>query len=242
MLISREMGNGLSVAHFLYPSFTIGGGRVASDVFLNIDISRAEETIEALRELYTEEEFRRIVYSAFKQTGHFTRTAVKRIIPRYYNVTQTTVYNHIKEPKTEFGGGGIGVSCSIPIDGARMTIGGTFKAKGGAAGWNVKKGKRYKIRAQIVRGQKSVLPEEMEHQGGYPPFINKSAPKLHGVAFTRTGRKTKKGTDEIVRVVGLGVPQMPMNRAEKEVQRAVVDKLIERLEHEHDRRVKKSKR
>lgn len=236
------MGNGLSVAHFLYPSFTIGGGNVASRVFLDIDISRAKGTIEALRAMHTEKEFRNIMYSAFKRAGRSTRTAVKRIIPQDYNVTQSTVYKQIGEPRVQFGGGELGVSCSIPIDGARMTIGGTFKATGGAAGWNVKKGKRYKIRAQIVRGQKSVLPEEMTHQGGNPPFINKSAPQLHGVAFTRTGRKTKNGKDQIVRVVGLGVPQMPLNRSEDKVQDSIVDILINRLEHEHKWRVEKCKR
>ena len=215
---------------------------MAKGVYLHVDISSAKETIEALRDLHTEKEFRNIVYSAFKRTGEYTRTAVKRIVPHDYEVTQKEVYKHIGSARTKFGGGGIGVSCCIPIDGKRLTIGGTFKASGGAPGWSVRKGKRYKITARIAKGQKSTLPSEMKHQGGYPPFINTSAAKLNGVAFTRTGKKTKDGKDAIAKVVGIGVPQMPMNRSEDEVQEAIANKLIERLEHEHAWRVKRCQR
>ena len=77
------------------------------------------------------------------------------------------------------------------------------------------------------------MPEVMNHQGGNPPFINTSAPKLNGVAFTRTGKKTKNGKDAIARVVGIGVPQMPINRAEDDIQKDVMDMLMDRLEAEH---------
>lgn len=214
---------------------------MAKGVYLHVDISSAKETIEALRDLHTEKEFRNIVYSAFKRTGEYTRTAVKRIVPQDYEVTQKEVYKHIGSARTKFGGGGIGVSCCIPIDGKRLTIGGGFKADGGAPGWSAK-GKRYKITTQMVKGKTSTLPTIMKHQGGHPPFINTSAPKLNGLVFTRTGRMTKNGKHAIARVAGISVPQMPMNQSKDDVQEAIANKLIERLEHEHAWRMKRCQR
>ncbi len=172
--------------------------------------------------------------------SEYTRTAIKRIVPRNYEVTQEEVYRHIGSAKTRFSGG-IGVNCCIPIKGKRLSIGGGFSASGGAPGWS-SKGKQYKITTQMVKGQTSTLPDVMKHQGNNPPFINTTAPKLNGLAFTRTGYKTKNGKDAIVKVVGIGVPQMPLNRSEDKVQEAIVKKLIERLEHEHAWRVKKCQR
>lgn len=211
------------------------------EIYMKIDISRAKETLDSLRAVHTEREFRNIVYSAFKQTGKFTRTRVKRAIPLDYEVTEKEVYKRIGMAKTTIGGGGIGVSCCIPIKGTRLSIGGGFPAAGGAPGWSAK-GKRYKISAQITKQKASILPDAMEHQGGYPPFINTAAPDLNGVAFTRTGKKTKDGKDAIAKVVGIAVPQMAINRSEDRIQKAVADKLIERLEHEHKWRIEKCRR
>ena len=212
-------------------------------IYLDIDVSSAKETIAALRKVYTEAELRRMVYSAFKRTAQYTRTAVKRILPQEYHVTQKVVGKHIGQPVIKMGGIGLGVSCVIPIKGKRLSIGGSFKARGGMPGWSaVRAGKRYKITAKIVRDGNSTMPGTMEHQGGYPPFINTVAPKLHNAAFTRTGRKTKNGKDAIAKVVGIAVPQMPMNRSKEEVEDAVAKKLIERLEHEHAWRVQQCQR
>lgn len=213
---------------------------------IDIDVSSAKKTLDELRRLYTEKQFQRIVYSALKRTGEQTRTAVKRIVQNKYVVKQNDVLKRIGKPNTQFGGAGLGVQCTIPIEGSRLTIGGGFRAKGGKPGWsNIAsngKGKRYKITAKIVKKETSKMPEVMKHQGGYPPFINTTAKKLNGVAFTRTGEKTKEGKDAIVKVVGIGIPQMPLNRSKAEIQDFVADKLIERLEHEHARRVKQCQR
>lgn len=211
-------------------------------IYLDVDISKAQGTITALKMFHTEKEFKQIIYAAFKRTGEQTRTAVKRIVPKSYNVSQSTVYKHIGPAKTSFGGGGIGVSCSIPIDGKRLSIGGGFSARGGAPGWSTKAGKRYKITAKILKQQSSILPKEMKNQGGFPPFINTTAPKLNGVAFTRTGGKTADGKDAIAKVVGISIPQMPMNRSQDDVQENIANILLKRLEHEHSWRIKKCQR
>lgn len=206
---------------------------MANPIYLDIDISNAREKIEALRMVHTEKEMNALLRRALTRTGNHVKTIVGKAVPRYYHVTQKKVKSYIGSPEISSGTGALGVSCCIPIDGERMSIGGTFKATGGAPGWNVRKGKRYKINAKIVKGQGSTLPKVMSHQGGNPPFINTAAPKLNGVAFTRTGKKTKNGKDAIASVVGLGVPQMPMNLAKDDVQDDVMEMLMKRLEAEH---------
>ena len=202
-------------------------------IYLDIDISDAKEKIDALRAVHTEKEMNALLRRAVTRTGNHVRTIVGKEASKHYVITQKKVKSYIGSPEISSGTGAIGVSCCIPIKGRRMSIGGTFKASGGAPGWSVRKGKRYKINAKIIKSQRSTMPEVMNHQGGNPPFINTSAPKLHGVAFTRTGKKTKNGKDAIARVVGIGVPQMPINRAEDDIQKDVMDMLMDRLEAEH---------
>lgn len=205
--------------------------------YLDIDISNAKETLDKLRAVHTEENFKKAVYRAFKRTGNYTKKIVAKDVSEHYNITQKRVREHIGAPRTSMGTGAMGVSCVIPITGRRLTVGGTYNAKGGRHGWKgIKAGKRYKITAKIVRNEQSTLPEEMKRQGGQPPFRNLSAPKLKKIAFTRIG---KARDAKIVPVVGLAVPQMPMNRAREDVQADVVDYLKKRLEHEHEYLVSK---
>lgn len=197
-------------------------------IYLDVDISDAKAKIEALRAVHTEREMNQLLYRAFKRTGSHVKTILKRQLPQDYEVTPTWVGSQVGSAQTTIGGGGMGVSCVIPIDGARGSIGGRFKASGGAHGWNATRRKRYKINAKIVKGQTSTLPSEMSHQGGNPPFRNLGS-SLGGAAFTRTG----KDRLPIARVVGLGVPQMPLNRSKEDVQEDIMETLMDRLEREH---------
>lgn len=199
-----------------------------SAIYLDIDISDAKKTIDALRAVHTEHEMNQLLYRAFKRTGGRVKTILRQEIPQDYEVKASWVGSHVGSPRTTIGGGGMGVSCSIPIDGSRGSIGGRFKASGGAHGWNAARGKRYKINAKIVKGQGSTLPSEMSHQGRNPPFRNLGS-SLGGATFTRTG----KDRFPIARVVGLGVPQMPLNRSKEDVQEDIMETLMKRLEHEH---------
>lgn len=201
---------------------------MANGVYLDIDISDAQAKIDALRAVHTEREMNLLLYRTFKRTGAHVKTILRQDLPHEYEVTPGWVGQHVGSPRTTLGGSGLGVSCCIPIDGTRGSIGGRFNARGGAHGWNTTKGKRYKISARIVKGQRSTLPEEMHHQGGNPPFRNLGS-SLGGAAFTRVG----KDRLPIARVVGLAVPQMPLNRSQDEVQSDIMDTLMKRLEHEH---------
>ena len=201
-------------------------------VYLDVDISDAMETISALCVVHTQTEFEKLMYRAFSRTGRHVKTILKKDLPKEYNAKASWIGSQVGAPRTELGGVA-GVSCSIPIKGTRGTIGGTFNASGGAHGWNAKL-RRYKVSAQMVKGQRSTMPSQMSHQGGNPPFRNLGS-SLGGLTFTRT-------TDDrlpIARVAGIGVPQMPLNRSEDDVQTDIMDMLMKRLEHEHERLIAK---
>lgn len=197
-------------------------------IYLKIDVSDAKQKIEQLRFYHTEAEMKKILRRAADRTGRQVRTIMKSEIPKDYAVTPAWVASHVGNPRTTIGGGGLGVSCVIPIDGSRGSIGGRFGASGGAHGWNTARGKRYKVNAKILKGKSSTLPSEMSNQGGNPPFRNLGS-KLGGVTFTRVTKKRFP----IARVVGIGVPQMPMNRSKDDVQEKILETLMKRLEQEH---------
>lgn len=197
-------------------------------IYLDIDISQVQHTLAALRMAHSEKEFRTVVYRAIKKTGSRVRSILKQELPKEYRVTSTWVGSQVRNPRTSFGGGGLGVSCSIPVVGSRGSIGGRFGASGGAHGWN-SKNRKYRIKARILAKEQSTLPSAMKRQGGNPPFRNLSAGALNGVAFTRKGKERLP----IAPVVGLGVPQMPMNRSQDDVQERIATYLNDRLVHEH---------
>lgn len=194
--------------------------------YMAVDISDAMETIRALRSVHTQEQIEKLMYRTFKRTGGTVRKVLRTELPKDYEVKPSWVGKQVGNPKTMFGGLG-NVSCSIPIKGTRGTIGGRFKASGGAHGWKSMQ-KRYKINAKIVKANTSTLPSAMTHQGGNPPFRNLKS-KLGNTAFTR---KTTARLP-IVRVAGIGVPQMPLNRSRDDVEANIMSTLMKRLEHEH---------
>lgn len=209
---------------------------------INIDISDAQRKIDALRNVHTSKEMNQLVYRAFRRAASKTKTILKKEIPKEYAVTPGVVGKHIGSGKVKMdGGAGGGPSCSIPIRGHKGSIGGFFKAWGGMPGWASLRSRRYRIRTQILRDKISTLPTVMSQQGGNPPFINTGSKKKTTkkvkikaknkitVAFTRQG----KARLPIAKVVGIAVPQMPMNRAQDAVQENIQAFLIERLEHEH---------
>lgn len=185
--------------------------------FLYIDVSELDGTIDKMRAVLDPAAFERMMYRTLKEVGNRAKVPIARAVQDEYEVKQAWVKGAMGKPKMSVGDG---VQCVIPIDGHRGSIGGTYKASGGHLS---KSGGKLKLRAHIVKSQRSTLPEKMDHQGGQPPFM------ANGVAFTR---KTKERFP-IVRVVGLGVPQMPINRAEPEVQKQIVELLEKRLEHNY---------
>ena len=189
--------------------------------YLAIDISDLQAKIDVLKSGLTRERADRALHDVCVDTAKSVKTIVGRAVPMEYDVKQSWVkagIGHWEE------GGGLQTSVVIPLSGVRGVIGGTFKKKGKRG--RPKKGRRYKLGAKILKGKWSTLPETMSHQGGQPPFVG------NGIILTR---KYKGRAYPVVRVVGLGMPQMPLNQSKEEVMKQIHDKMSERLDHHIDR-------
>lgn len=195
------------------------GGRIQIDV----DMSQLENDINYLKTHMTPQRFAAAMYGVFRATGRHAATIMKKDLPHMYHVTASEVGAAVKQPNMNISG--TNVSCSIPIRGVRKTIGKGFAASGSARGWQSVR-KKYRVTAKIVKGQVSKLPTNMPKYGGMPPFRNIPS-KLGIAAFTRGGRNRFP----IKAVVGIAVPQMPMNRSADEVENDLLDYAEERLRH-----------
>lgn len=196
-------------------------------VYLEIDASELSEEIERLRSVMKPEQFNRSMYGIFKRTGGHVRKILKTDIPKEYHARAGEIGKAVGNPKVTMGG--LGVGCTIPIKGARKSIGGGFSASGGAHGWNSLH-RKYRVKSRIVKAGQSTLPPSMSSYGGQPPFRNLGS-KLGGLTFTRAG----KGRLPIIKVSGIAIPQMPVNRSEDDVQRDILNYMEKRIEHEFQR-------
>lgn len=177
---------------------------------LYIDMSDVGVKMEVMRMALTQAQFEKMMLRLFGEVGRKVKTIVAKDVQVDYAVTQSWVKSQIGPYSLGFGGG-FPVTCKIPINGAKGVIGPRFKLSG----------RKRKISARIVKSNVSVLPKEMSGQGGNPPFV------YGGVVYTRRTRKRHP----IVRVVGLGVPQMPLNRSADAVQTDILDYIDKRLDH-----------
>lgn len=203
--------------------------------YIRIDVSDVRAKLNSLQGTLSQQQQEKMVNRALVRTGKTVKTILKRELPKEYHVKPAQIGREVGYVHTQYTPGRMG--CSIPITGVRGHIGdtGKFKARGGAHGWQALKyaGKRYKIKAKIVKDHVSVLPTAMSDNSGNAPFRNYDAPKLNGIAFVR--RKKGKGSRlPITPIVSIGIPQMPLNRSMDDVQDAIMNKLEERLVHEHE--------
>lgn len=210
-----------------------------ANVVFHVDISDAKGMIEALRLMYTKDAFHKIMYRVFQRAATKTKVIVKKEVPADYKARPGWIgaaFQPVIISK------GASVSCTIPLDGARGRIGadGPFKVsstgetgKGVRKAYEGRKGKRvrrrYKLEAQIVTAGTSKLPSE-----GKQPHFKVFTGKYKNRIFVRLDKKGK----HIRPAVGVGVPQMPMNRTKDAVQSGVLELVKQRIEHEHHRELK----
>lgn len=187
-------------------SFLSGGA------YLDVDMSDVSRLIDDLRGIMKRDQFERLIYRTFGEVGRRSKTIISRAVRQEYVAPDNWVQSQIGRYQLTMGGI-MPVTCKIPLKGAKGVIGKQFPASGGRRG--------RPLMASIVRGARSRLPAVMQNQGGQPPFMS------GGVAFTR---KTAARLP-IVRVVGLAVPQMPLNRSAEETQDQILDLTARRLEH-----------
>lgn len=171
--------------------------------------------------------FRRTLTDAGKQV----KQIAKSDIPNEYVMKPAWIGSAVGFPQM------IGTdSCKVIIKNARGSIGGVFPASGGAykvqgttvhmADGTTRQRKAHirtrAIRAKIVTSNVSTLPSRMPAwQGGQPPFM------MGGLAMTRSGASRFP----IHKVVGLAVPQPPVDRSHDEMQQHIEQYMMQRLEH-----------
>lgn len=207
---------------------------MATEIRIDIDSSDLKDTIDRMRNVTTPEKFEQAMYGIFQRTGSHVRRVVKDDIKKEYEIRPSVITADIQNAKVTSGGIG-GLGCIIPIQGTRKTIGQTYRAAGGAHGWAAaRKGRKYRVKARIVKSGQSILPENMASYGGFPPFRNFDAPKLNGLAFTR---ETKERLP-IRKVEGIAVPQMAATRSREEIQEDIMNYMKVRTEHEFMRLMK----
>lgn len=187
-------------------SFISGGG-----AYLEIDASDLQAKIALLRGVMSPQGFNRLMLRTFNEVGRKSRTLIAKEVQKDYEVTQAWVRSNIGGFRLSNGSGG-GVTCVIPLSSHKGTIGGRFKLSG----------RRRAITSRIVKTGLSHIPAHLKNQGGNAPFVGPN-----GVVFTRRS----KARLPIVRVVGLGVPQMPLNRSEDKTADALLEYAMQRLEH-----------
>ena len=195
-----------------------------------VDISDLMGTINMMKNAMSEGSFNEMMRRTFMDAGRKVKTIMRQEVPKEYEVTAGWVGGQVGWPKA--GGEAGQISVVVPIKGKRGSIGGRFHATGGSftrKGYTRSDGRVVKaakinkaIKAKMVKGRASAMPATMDHQGGQPPFM------VGGVAFTR---KYAKRSHPIVHVVGISVPQMPINRSEEDVQREIHKVVEQRLEH-----------
>ena len=218
-----------------------------SENFLEIDISDLNDLIHEVKRMHTPENYRKVIIRAFRRAERARdgcRRTISQGIRKEYNVTDSWIRSQIKYARIGFGSSTDGeVHCSIPISGTRGWHGRQFKLTN-ANNRGIPKnftGKRYKIYSRVYKNKgPSELPAVMKNMGGQPPFIsttsqkkgaerNQLAENLNGAVMTRRG----KSRLPIDKVVGIGVPQMPMNKSRDYIQARFIEVLAERIEHEH---------
>ena len=212
---------------------------------LYVDTSDLNEKLTKLRDAMTEEQFGKAMYGVFKRAGGHVRTILVKDLPKAYVVKSTPIRQAVKGPKMSAAGVGM-PTCVIPVRSPRMDIGGdgklnSFKVtKGGAHGWNAIKyaGKPYSLTVKILNGQTSVIrPKAGKRNGRGYPFRNLSAPSLNNKAYARQ----RNSRLPIQKIVGIGIPQMPLNRSEDAVETDIIEYLEKRIDARYAALIKNGK-
>lgn len=196
-------------------------------IYLEIDASELDAEISRLKAVLKPERFHQVMYGIYQRTGGHVKMILRKDLPQEYHVTAGRINSAVKSAQMTSSAGGIG--CSIPIRDTRGSIGGRYSASGGAHGWNSLR-RKYRVKARVVKDGTSTLPAQMSSYGGNPPFRNLGS-RLGGLTFTRKG----KARGPILKVSGIAIPQMPMNRSQGEVQQDILNYMKERIEHEFQR-------
>lgn len=214
------------------------------NVFLDVDTSQLMLTMWQMEQIVGSKGIRQLAKrTVTKVPGHVRRVLPGMAQEEYHVKKKRWVSSQILNARPRTKGEFIGLV--IPIEGERGILGGdNFTLAQGvlnAHNANVKRrknGKRLKpmrIKVNVLQGKVTTLPKLMPAGGGrssygnQPPFIMLSKIKRKPLVFTR---KRKDRSLPIVRVVGVGVPQMPTNRVRDKLQKDLQVFMLRQLVHE----------
>ena len=229
--IGRYARRALRRAPFFVPCGK-GAENVPISININVDTADIRQKTKMLQDAMTAKQFERAMYGIYRRLGRHVSQILKKDLPNQYHVKKKDIGNAVKSPK--FSGAFGNTGCVIPVRDKRGTIGGKgmYTAKGGARGWESLT-KTYRVRAKVVKGADSTLPVTMPEsysKGRMKPFRNLSAPKLNNLTFVREGKPRLP----IRKVTGIGIPQMPLNRSEEDVQKDIQNYLSKELERRYN--------
>lgn len=221
--------------------------------YLYVDTSQMQGMLDDMKLKLTEANFDRLMRRTMHEVGSRCKPIIREAIQNEYYAPTGWVNQSIKRAIIE--GGGSEIRCKIPVVSERGQIGKVFAANGGAYGWPQGP---YKITALIVKGETTVLPSHMSHQGGQPPYRNLGARTYTRTITDKNGNKKKikvkkkdksqdyrkngkKGSGFLTRsgksrfpvraLAGLAVPQMPINRSRTETENRMLNLAMNRAEH-----------
>ena len=198
---------------------------------ITVDVTEAVSTMNKLATIMSPDKAHELFRRTLVEAGKKVRPVAKDVFPNDYVMKSGWIGAAVKG--MEINGTD---QVKVPIKTDRGTIGGTFPATGGAykvqgTTVHMKDGttrqrkahiRTRAIKAKIVKSGISVLPDRMPSwQGGQPPFM------MGGTVMTRSG----PSRFPIHRVVGLAVPQPPIDRSQAKFEEKIQTYMMQRLEH-----------
>lgn len=192
-------------------------------VYLYIDTSELNELVDFMHDQLSEQGFDRLMRRTLNEVGKRSKKPIKDAALTEYQAPSRWITGAIKSARVV--GGGSQLAAIIPLQNARGASATVFKAGGRRSKGYIPKGRRYKVWMTDVKGRRSVMPYHMNDYGGQPPFINGGK-----AIMTRAG----KARGPLLHVVGVAMPQMPLNLAKKETEDRILKLCEERLIHNFD--------
>lgn len=199
--------------------------------WLSIDTSELNKTLKEIGTALRPEQMNIALRHTIQDVGRRVRTLSKKEIRKEYRAKSGRIDKAIRRPVYSLNGT---ISCIIPIMDAR----GTIATKSGAY-TALKRGPG----AKVVKSANSILPHNRTDMRIH--FYIPSG-RLNGHVFVRhndgkkwIGKRSEKDRIKKTRMrkgslshgVGIGIPQMPMNRAAEGIQNDVAQYAMKRLLH-----------
>lgn len=195
---------------------------MANQYYLDIDASDVMKQFNFIRQKIVSPDIqRKILHDTCVDTAKYVKTILARTLPQQYAAPQKFIRAGVMKWQDNSMNN---INVVIPLKGTRGVLGDTFRSRGKPG--RPKRGRR-KISAKVLKGQWSQLPDTLPNQGGNPPFVGGNR-----IVYTR---KFKNSAYPIVRVAGLGLPQMPLNKSKDEVSNQIIKRMSTRLDHHFKR-------